>query len=207
MTLLLNVPAADTNQAESAGAVYHEDTSKWLLPDAAYGRLHEVQQWLAPEGYIVLSDNILIAESRAVCSHCGHTNLVIAIGSDFFFERDINERDEEVWVEQDFFALFHCLTYISDNLVGLLRDSYPHYRPAPPEEGKVYWYNHCTQCQQPMDDHRLMDVPGQTFHPRNSEEAATITLRTFQSKYAPLLDADYEVSQHPKLIAEFAARI
>lgn len=206
MTLLLNVPAADKEQALQAGAVFLEDTGKWLLPDQAYGRLHEVQQWLAPEGYIVLSDKVLIAESRAVCTHCGHTNTVIAIGSDYFYERDINERDEEVWVEQSFFALFHCLTYISDNLRELLGDTYPHYRPAPPEDGKVYWYNHCDRCQRPLDDHRLMDIPGNTFHPGTAEEAAAITLRTIQSKYAPLLDADYEIARHLQLIGEFAQR-
>ncbi len=209
MSLLLNVPEADKVQALAAGAVYNTDAKVWILPDASYGRLKEVEKWMLPENaYLILPETLLIARGKAVCPHCGHTNHVIAIGAERFYEKDINERDEPVWLEQDFFILFHQITTISDNLSNLLEDSFPQFRPVQLDtDPQIYWYNHCEQCQRPISDERLMDEPCSTFHPTNREEAALITLKQAQLKFAPLLDAGYEPHPHQKLMGEYATRI
>ncbi|MBV8254082.1 MAG: hypothetical protein JO154_15875 [Chitinophaga sp.] len=209
MSLLLNVPEADKVQALAAGAVYNTDANVWILPDTAYGRLKEVENWILPENaYLILTETLLIARGKTVCPHCGHTNQVIAIGAEQFFEKDINERDEHVWLEQDFFILFHQITTMSDNLRHLLEEGYPQFRPVKSDmASQVYWFNHCEQCQHPITDQRLMDEPCSTFHPTDAEEAGLITLKQVRLKFAPLMDAGYEPHPHQKLIGEYATRI
>ncbi|NIG56844.1 TraR/DksA family transcriptional regulator [Chitinophaga sp. Cy-1792] len=208
MSLLLNVPETDKAIAQAAGALV-DNSQHWYLPNAAYGRLKEVQQWiLPPSAYLILSDILLIAQGSCVCPHCGHTNKVISLASDSFYEKDMNERDEEVWLEQDFFSIFHRITTISDNLKEFLTDNFSRYHLTQPTDNTpAYWYNHCEQCHQAIDDHRLMQSPGCPFHPRNEEEATAITLHAYPMKFAPLMDAGYERNYHQRLIAEFAKRI
>ncbi|NSL90068.1 hypothetical protein ECE50_024750 [Chitinophaga sp. Mgbs1] len=205
MSLLLNVPVAEEATAKARGVLWDTHVQSWYLPDINYDRLMEVDSWIADkDNAIILPDEIMIAHTTTLCRHCNHASPVIAIGSDYFFVKEMNERDEPVWLEQDFFTLFEQTATLSDNLRLLLQENYPHYKPG--HSGTTYWNNHCTHCNNPLDDRLLFEEAGSAFHPESQEAAAAISLKLFQFKYAPRIDAGYTTGPYLRLITEFAAR-
>ncbi|WP_143307558.1 DUF5710 domain-containing protein [Chitinophaga vietnamensis] len=208
MALLLNVPDADKSAALAEGARWEAASKTWYLPTENYGKLKEVERWMIHDGTdIILSNELLVAHTNSACHKCGHINRVIAIGSDTFYERDMNERDEAVWLEQDFFTLFQQITQVSGNLKSLLHEHYPRYQPAWSKTANTHlWCNHCEQCKSKQGDWCLFDKPGSPFHPEQQEEAANILIKIYPLKFAPLVNAGYGFGPHLRLISEFAVR-
>ncbi|HVI46760.1 MAG TPA: DUF5710 domain-containing protein [Chitinophaga sp.] len=208
MSLQLNVPLTESDEAKARGVLWDPNLKTWYLPQDQYGRLMEVDKWIPEKDTaIILSNEVTVAHAERPCWKCGHPNKVIAIGSNYFYEKDINERDEPVWLEQGFFTLFQQIATVSDNLQTLLRDHYPHYsKDYAKATGTSYWNNHCETCQQVQGDWHLFDEPGSVFYPTNPETAAHILLKTFQLKYAPRIDAGYSYGDHLRLITEFAGQ-
>ncbi|RBL88221.1 DUF5710 domain-containing protein [Chitinophaga flava] len=208
MSLLLNVPAEEETEAKSKGALWDANLQTWYLPDINYDHIMEVDKWITDKDTaIILSDEVIIAHGLHSCLHCQQITPVIALGSDFFYEKDINEKDEAVWFELNFFTLFQQVSVISPHLFNFFRDNYPHYKQGPARSADgYYWCNHCEHCGQGIDDTLLFADTGHVFTPETSEAAAAITLRTFPFKYAPHIDADYHNNHHLRLINEFAVR-
>ncbi|NML41186.1 hypothetical protein HHL17_28590 [Chitinophaga sp. G-6-1-13] len=208
MSLLLNVPAAEETEAKSKGALWDANLQTWYLPDINYDHIMEVDKWITDrDTAIILSDEVIIAHAHQTCPHCQHNTSVIAIGSDFFYEKDMNERDELVWFELDFFTLFQQTSVISAHLFNFFRDNYPHYKQGPARSADgFYWCNHCEHCGKDIDDATLFADPGSIFNPDDAAAATAITLRAFPFKYAPHIDADYNMNNNVRLINEFAGR-
>lgn len=208
MSLQLNVPFAENEEAKSKGALWDANLQTWYLPEAHYDRLMEVDKWIPEKDTaIILSNEITIAHAERPCWKCHRPNQVIAIGSDYFYEKDINERDEAVWLEQGFFTLFQQVSAISGNLLALLQDYYPNYKTGYTKDtAGPYWSNHCASCQSIQGDWFLFDEAGSVFYPVTQEAAVLITLKTFPLKYAPRIDAGYIYGDHLRLITEFAVR-
>ncbi|SEW56292.1 DUF5710 domain-containing protein [Chitinophaga arvensicola] len=208
MSLLLNVPNAEREHAASMGAQWDPIANAWYLPEDQYDRLIEVAQWI-PEQHpaIILPTEISIVHAQRPCWKCGHTNQVVALAGNYFFEKDMNERDESVWMEQDFFTLFQQVATISDNLQSFLQDNYPLYKLAlSGDSDHQYWCNHCVSCNSVQGDWFLFDEAGSVFNPTEKEAAARLTIRSYQLKYAPLIDAVYSLGDPSRLINEFAER-
>ncbi|MCW3468025.1 DUF5710 domain-containing protein [Chitinophaga nivalis] len=208
MSLQLNVPFAEKDAAKSKGAMWDPATKIWYLPEDRYERLPEVEQWIpAPNTPIILPTELTVAQADRPCWKCQHPNQVIAVGSYYFYEKDINERDETVWLEQSFFTLFQQVSALSDNLQHFLKDHYPHYRYGYSHTTQTsYWCNHCVSCQSIQGDWFLFDEADSVFNPTSPAAAAHILLKKFQFKYAPLIDAGYSYGDHLRLITEFATQ-
>ena len=208
MSLLLNVPLAEKEHAISRGAQWDHIAQTWFLPEDQYDRLMDVDQWIPEKNpAIILPNEITIVQASRPCWKCQHENRIIAIAGNYFYEKDINERDEAVWLEQDFFTLFQQIATISGNLAAFLQDNYPHFKLASaPDTGQHYWFNHCTVCNAVQNDWFLFDEAGSVFNPTEREAATKLLLRNFNLKYAPLIDAVYCLGDHLRLINEFAER-
>ncbi|MDR6566599.1 hypothetical protein MRBLMN1_006116 [Chitinophaga ginsengisegetis] len=208
MSLLLNVPNAEKEHAASMGAQWDQVSHTWYLPEDQYDRLIEVARWI-PEKHpaIILPTEISVVQAGRPCWKCQHNNRVIALAGNYFYEKDMNERDESVWLAQDFFTVFQQVSAISDNLQTFLNDYYPRYKRAWSNTlGNYYWSNHCESCDSIQGDWFLFDEAGSVFNPTEREEAARLTIRNHTLKYAPLIDAVYSLGDHARLINEFAER-
>lgn len=208
MSLLLNVPNAEREHAASMGAQWDQIAGTWYLPEDQYDRLIEVAQWI-PEKHpaIILPTEISIVHASRPCWKCQHPNQVMALAGNYFFEKDMNERDESVWMAQDFFILFQQVSAISDNLQVFLKDNYPLYKlAASTNSGDHYWFNHCESCDSIQGDWFLFDEAGSVFNPTEKAAAARLLIRNYQLKYAPLIDAVYSLGDPSRLINEFAER-
>lgn len=203
MSLQLNVPLVEKEHAIAKGAQWDQIAQTWFLPEDRYDRLMEVDQWI-PERQpsIILPTEITIVHAHTSCWNCRHETQLIAIAGNYFFEKDMNDRDEPVWLEQDFFTLFQQISAVSGNLQTFLRDYYPHYKPA--AEGP-YWLNHCPSCGHSQTDGFLFEDAG-IFSPTEKEAANQLLIKNFQLKYAPLIDAVYTLGDQLRLINEFAER-
>jgi hypothetical protein len=208
MSLLLNVPLAEKEHAISKGAQWDKIAQTWFLPEDQYDRLMEVDQWIPEKNpSIILPNEITIVHADRPCWKCQHNNRMIAIAGNYFYEKDINDRDEAVWLAQDFFTLFQQVSAISGNLQTFLQDNYPHYKPAwSPATENHYWFNHCAACSSVQGDGFLFEDAGSVFNPVEKEAAHKLLLKTFNLKYAPLIDAVYSLGDHLRLINEFAER-
>lgn len=208
MSLLLNVPLAEKENAISKGVQWDQIAQAWFLPEDQYDRLMEVDQWI-PEKHpaIILPSEITIVQANRPCWKCQHDNHIIAIAGNHFYEKDINERDEAVWMAQDFFMVFQQISTVSGNLEAFLKDNYPQFRLAwSPKVSRHYWFNHCTSCSSIQGDRFLFDDAGSIFNPTEKEAAARLLIKNFNLKYAPLIDAVYSLGAHSRLINEFAER-
>lgn len=207
MSLLLNVPLAERENAISKGAQWDQIAQSWFLPEDQYDRLMEVDQWIPEKNpSIILPTEITIVHADKPCWKCQQPNRMIAIAGNYFYEKDINDRDEPVWLVQDFFALFQQVSAISGNLQTFLKDNYPHYKLAlAPATENHYWLNHCPSCSSVQGDDFLFEDAG-IFNPMEKEGANKLLLKNFNLKYAPLIDAVYSLGDHLRLINEFAER-
>lgn len=208
MSLLLNVPIAEKEHAASKGARWDNVAQTWYLPEDQYDRLMEIDQWIPEKNpSIILPSEVSIVHASRPCWKCQHNNRVIAIAGGYFYEKDMSERDEAVWLAQDFFTLFQQVAAISDNLQTFLKDYYPHFKSARTHSSEgAYWCNHCESCNSIQDDWFLFDEAGSVFNPTEKAAAEKLVIRNFQLKYAPLIDAGYCLGDHLKLINEFAER-
>ncbi|PSL47175.1 hypothetical protein CLV51_10220 [Chitinophaga niastensis] len=208
MSLQLNVPFEEKEDAKSKGAMWDAAAQTWYLPEDRYDLLMEVDKWIPEKNTpIILSSELTIAHADRPCWKCDHSNRVIAIASNYFYEKDMNERDEAVWLEQNFFTLFQQISDISSNLQAFLKDYYPDYKSGYSQTADgYYWYNHCESCKSIQGDWFLFDEAGSVFNPTEKDAAARIILKNFQLKYAPLIDAGYTYGDHLRLITEFATQ-
>lgn len=208
MSLLLNVPSAEEAEAKSKGALWDANLQTWYLPDINYDHMMEVDKWITDKDTaIILSDEVIIAHAKTACPHCQQLTSVIAIGSEFFYEKDISERDEVVWFELDYFTLFQQTSVISAHLFNFFRDNYPHYKQGPARSlDGFYWCNHCEHCEKALGDSLLFEEAGSVFNPTTQDAAAQVVLKTFPFKYAPHIDADIGRRDSLRLINEFAVR-
>ncbi|WP_142685827.1 DUF5710 domain-containing protein [Chitinophaga polysaccharea] len=208
MSLLLNVPNAEKEHAASMGAQWDQVAHTWYLPEDRYDRLIDVARWI-PEKHpaIILPTEISIVHAGRPCWKCQHHNRVIAIAGNYFYEKDMNERDELVWLAQDFFTVFQQVSAISENLQTLLNDHYPRYKRAWSNTQEDHcWSNHCESCNSVQGDWFLFDEAGSVFNPTERTEASQLMIRNYTLKYAPLIDAVYSLGDHARLINEFAER-
>ena len=206
MSLLLNVPFAEKENAAAKGARWDNIAQTWYLPEDQYDRLMEIDQWIPEKNpSIILPSEVSIVHASRPCWKCRHNNPVIALAGSYFYEKDMSERDEAVWLAQDFFTLFQQVTAISDNLQIFLKDYYPHFSAAHTAGGQ-YWLNHCESCNSIQGDWHLFDEAGSVFNPTEKAAAELLLIRNIQLKYAPLIDAGYCLGDHLKLINEFAQR-
>lgn len=207
MSLLLNVPLAEKENAISKGAQWDQVAQAWFLPEDQYDRLMEVDQWIPEKNpAIILPTEITIVHADRPCWKCQQQNRIIAIAGNYFYEKDINDRDEPVWLAQDFFTVFQQISAVSGNLRTFLQDNYPHYKPASsPSTESHHWLNHCVSCSSIQGDGFLFEEAG-VFSPAEKEAANKLQLKNFSLKYAPLIDAVYSLGDHLRLINEFAER-
>ncbi|MFY0253591.1 DUF5710 domain-containing protein [Chitinophaga sp. 30R24] len=208
MSLLLNVPSEDKALAAAKGAQWDSATQTWYLPEDQYDRLMEIEQWIPVcQPAIILPSEITIVQAHRPCWNCQHNSQVIALAGNYFFEKDINERDEAVWLEQDFFTLFQQVIAVSSNLQEFLASYYPHFKLAwSHTTEKNCWLNHCTTCDHVQGDWFLFDESGSIFNPADKEAASQLLIRNFQLAHAPLIDGVYCLGDHLRLISEFAER-
>ncbi|MEC5147133.1 DUF5710 domain-containing protein [Chitinophaga sp. 212800010-3] len=208
MSLLLNVPVSERESAASKGALWDNIAQAWYLPENQYDRLMEVDKWIPGKNpAIILPSEITVVHAHRVCWKCGHPNRVIALAGNYFFEKDMNERDESVWLAQDFFTLFQQVTLISENLQDFLKDNYPHFRQGRlPDKSGQYWLNHCESCNGIQGDWFLFEENGSVFNPVNKDAATLLLIKNYHLKYAPMIDAVYTLGDHLRIINEFAER-
>lgn len=209
MSLLLNVPPTEKAYAMSLGVLWDQVAQTCYLPEGQYDRLTAVEQWI-PEKHpaIILPSEITTVHAVAACPKCQRDNRVVALAGNYFFEKDVNDRDEAVWLAQDFFTLFQQVSALSDNLRVFLEEYYPHFKQSWSDTAEGhFWYNHCEHCQHIQDDWFLFEEAGSIFHPVEKEAAGKLRLRHFTLKYAPIIDAVYSLGDQLRLINEFAERI
>ncbi|GEP92516.1 hypothetical protein SAMN05660909_04406 [Chitinophaga terrae (ex Kim and Jung 2007)] len=209
MSLLLNVPPAQVELAKAKGAKWNDIDQSWYLPAEDFDRLVEIDAWI-PQQHpcIILPDPVTVLYASGNCWKCDHTNRFIALAAGYFYEKDHNERDELTWMLQDFFAVFEQVTDISDHLQAFLRNKFPFYKYAWSEiAGKYLWLNHCSICQARQEDNQLFDTSNGIFHPTSQTAADLLQLHRFHFKYNPVINADYEIGEHARLINEYSSRI
>ena len=209
MSLLLNVPPSDQEIVRSKGAQWDAEDNTWYLPAGEFDRLIDIDTWIPQQNpCIILPSPFMIVQAPGACSKCNRTNTCIALASSYFFEKDNNERDELAWREQDFFTVFEQITELSDNLQAYLKSNFPGYKYTWSEDAERHlWLNHCAVCHCKQEDILLFDKEKGIFQPKNRDEAGKLTLQIIHLKYDPIIDADYEMSEHFWLINEFANRI
>lgn len=209
MSLLLNVSPAESNLAKAKGAKWNDIDQSWYLPAEDFDRLVEIDAWIPQQcPCIILPDPITILHANGSCWKCEHSNRFITLAAGYFYEKDHNERDELTWMLQDFFAVFEQVTGISDQLQAFLRDKFPLYKYTWSETtGKHLWMNHCSVCQASQEDSLLFNTTNGIFHPSSHTSADQVQLHQFHFKYNPIIEADYEMGEHARLINEYSSRI
>ncbi|RFS21342.1 hypothetical protein DVR12_15685 [Chitinophaga silvatica] len=208
MSLFLNVPPTEKELASAKGARWSHEDQSWYLPADDFDRLIDIDAWIPQQNpCIILPDPVILIKSTSPCWKCHHSNTFIAFAANFFYEKDNNERDELVWRLQDFFAIFEQIIEISDNLQSLLNKEYPLYKYVWSDVADRHlWLNHCEICHSKQEDSYLFNKQNGLFHPKTREEAAKLQLQSFNLKYNAIIDADYEMNEHARLINEFAIR-
>ncbi|MFI4888974.1 MAG: hypothetical protein ACHQIL_00420 [Steroidobacterales bacterium] len=123
----------------------------------------------------------LLAQSVGPCCRCKRPTALFSLGLSPGHERQLDDD----WVPVNAFALLFFVEYLPPEVIRVLQELAPDYRPARScATGSKYWLNHCQHCGMVHEDYWLHCEPGAEFLPTAERAAGQIQIHVVRESFA-----------------------
>lgn len=165
MSLLLNVPFSEKDEAKSLGAKWNSQLKKWYADTKT--EYHKFRKWFYNKDTdLIICDNIYITVGNHTCFKCQQNIKVISLAASNY-----------VIIDEEAEAFNEDINFISDieniplNLQKYLNDNYKYYKGYSKTTKTYYYGNHCSKCGALQGNYFLHSEPDSPFF-IDSEECA-----------------------------------
>ena len=207
MSLLLNVPYAEKDEAKKLGARWNPDLKKWYV---SYKKdYYKFQKWIlnSLDSTYIICDYLYIIEGIHTCFRCKKQTKVICFGVENFFDvvdsSSYNTKNAFDYESGE----IHIVSYIEQipaSLLDYLKKRYNYYYDYSKFAEKSYYANHCQNCSVLQGNNYLFSETNTPFFISGSAKASKLTLYRIKLNYDIQADIEIEWGDHDYLIKQCA---
>lgn len=147
MSIKINVPYPEKDDARQLGARWNSDEKSWIIPDSLTD-INLFRRWLPKqEGYLVKRPYILLKAKR-LCWKCAGETPVIALAGKSYYTLEFPGNKEQTWTYHEDPLIFLGIERLDPELTDLLTERFPFFRFTFSKTlGSKYWTNTCIHCK------------------------------------------------------------
>ena len=209
MSLIIDVPYAEKDEAKSLGAKWNPNLKKWYVEERE--NYHKFEKWILgnKENVSILWDYFYIVEGNHLCFKCNKPTKVIGFGVKNFFEvYDSNEYDNEdnfCYYEDNIHIASH-IEPLSKALLDKLKEKYNYYESYSKTINASYLANHCSNCKVIQGDFFLFEEVDTPFFVDSIEKAKVLKLYKVPLENDVIVDLDIGFGSEDYLIEKYAQK-
>lgn len=169
MSLLLNVPYSEKDEAKALGARWNPDLKKWYATDKK--DYHKFARWFTNQNAdLIICNRLYIIVSEQHCFKCKKPTSVVSLASDSYL---IIEDDHFELIEEDI-NFIQDVDYLPESLKKYLNDNYKFYNGYSKTTHSNYFGNHCDSCGVLQGNFFLYSEPDSPFFMDSVEKAENL---------------------------------
>lgn len=210
MSLIINVPFSEKEEAKSLGAKWNPTLKKWYVEKRE--NYHKFSKWILDgrEEVHILCDYFYIVEGIHKCFKCNKTTKVIGFGVQKFFEvfdpEEYGNGNNFSYVEDDIHIVSH-INPLSEELLDKLKEKYNYYEGYSKTINASYLANHCSNCKIIQGDFFVFHEVNSPFFIDNIEKAKQLKLYKVTLKNDIIAEFDISWSSTDFMINEYAEKL
>lgn len=209
MSLMINVPYAEKDEAKSLGAKWNPTLKKWYVSKRE--DYHKFSKWIlnGREAVHILCDYFYIVEGIHKCFKCNKQTKVIGFGVQKFFEvldPEEYEGDDNFYYEDDDIHIVSHISPLSTELLNKLKEKYNYYEGYSKTMNSSYLANHCSNCKVIQGDFFLFSEVDSPFFIDSIEKAKQLNLYKVPLENDIIVDIDMRWSSTDYMITEYSPK-
>lgn len=209
MSLIIDVPYAEKDEAKSLGAKWNPKLKKWYVEERK--NYYKFEKWILgnKENVYILCDYFYIVEGTHICFKCNKPTKVIGFGVKNFFEiYDSNEYDNEdnfCYYEDDIHIASH-IEPLSQDLLDKLKEKHNYYKSYSKTVNDSYLANHCLNCKIIQGEFFLFGEIDTPFFIDSIEKAKQLKLYKVHLENDLIVNLDIGFGSEDYLIEKYAQK-
>lgn len=168
MSLLLNVPFSEKDQAKSLGAKWNPEIKRWYASDRT--KYKQFLRWI--DGSEIVCNHIYLVEGLHTCFRCQQPTHVIGFGFETYFEID----DEQIEYLNHEIHIGSIKTELPMKLAEELRKRYNFYWGYSKTTQSNDYGNHCQHCNVLQGNFFIFDEVDSPFFVDSKQTAEKLIL-------------------------------
>ena len=207
MSLILNVPYEEKDEAKALGAKWNPQLKKWYVEKRK--DYHKFIKWIlgGKEQVYILCDCIYIVEGIHTCFKCRNLTKVIGYGIKKYFDVCNPEvyGEEDAWsFEDDEIHIASHIYPLPEKLLNYLKDKYGYFKSYSQTVQSSYLANHCSNCKVIQGDFYLFGEVDSPFFIDSEERAKQLKLYKIPLKNDIIVEGDIGWGSEDWMIEDFA---
>lgn len=206
MSLLLNVPYSEKDEAKQLGARWNPSLKKWYVEKQK--DYPKFSKWILgnEEEAFVLCDHFYIVEGKHKCFKCHTQTNVIGFGVENFYNFfDDDDDSYEYWDDEIHIAPF--IYGLPQSFYDYIKNNHNFYKGYSKTLGDYCYANHCQKCGMLQGNFFVFDEVDSPFMIEDEEQAAALTLYRIKLKNDLIVNMDLSIGSEDYMIGENAKLI
>ncbi len=206
MSLLLNVPFAEKDEAKSLGAKWNPSCKKWYVESRQ--DYPKFSKWLLNDNdeTFIICDYFYIIEGFRECFKCHHKTRVIGFGIENYYTL-WNDPEEPFYYNSGIIHIASELEGLPASFYDFLKKEYNYYNSYSKTLNSYCYSNHCQKCNMLQGSFFLFSEVDSPFFIDSISSAAKLTLSRIKLEQDIQADIglgygseDYLIKKHAKII-------
>lgn len=179
MSLLLNVPYSEKDEAKALGARWNSSIKKWYATNPySYPKFYKWINFPDDDICCIIVDHVYVVEAPRICWKCGNLTRVMAFGVEDYYEFFNPEEYSRLYEYNS--NIIHIVPDLPDEcfpqqIWNYLNESFG-FRLGHSQQGGFYRANHCLHCGAIQGYFPLFCEPDSPFFIHNAREASQLIL-------------------------------
>ena len=209
MSLIIDVPFAEKDEAKSLGAKWNPKIKKWYVEERK--DYYKFEKWILgnKENFYILCDYFYIIEGKHICFKCNKPTTFIGFGVKNFFEvfdsKEYGDEHNFEYIDDEIHIASH-IEPLSKDLLDKLKEKYNYYESYSKTVNDSYLANHCSNCKVIQGDFFLFEEVDTPFFVDSIENDKVLKLYKVPLENDLILDLDIGVGSEDYLIEKYAQK-
>lgn len=190
MSLLLNVPFAEKEEAKALGAHWNPELKKWHVNKKS--NYPKFQKWFPDNTWLIICGSLYIVEGYRRCWKCGRITRIIGFGFENYYELcDPEDSDFDFIYHNGILHISAFFEPFPQCLLDYIQERY-NYKQAYSHTAKGYYMaNTCDHCGSIQGNWPLFNEPDGLFFAFDRAITKNLTLNKISLIYdLPIYDVD-----------------
>ena len=209
MSLIIDVPFAEKDEAKALGAKWNPKIKKWYVEKRK--DYYKFEKWILgnKENVYILCDYFYIVEGTHICFKCNKPTTVIGFGVKNYFEvfdsKEYGNEQNFEYIDDEIHIASH-IELLSKDLLDKLKEKYNYYESYSKTVNDSYLANHCSNCKVIQGDFFLFEDVDTPFFVDSIEKAKGLKLYKVPLENDLIVDLDVGFGSEDYLIEKYAQK-
>lgn len=204
MSILLNVPFSEKDEAKKLGALWNPELKKWYAKNR--NEYIKFKKWISPRAsFFVACGHLYIIQGENICFKCGKKTRVIGYGIESYMEFDDEIESGVYYDEGEEIHIASHIEPVPSKLMNYIQSTYNYKNRYSKFANRTYLANCCDNCDVLQGDFFLFNEVDSPFWIENKEAASKLNLFKITLKYDMVLDnIEMDFGSNDYMIKQFA---